>query len=148
MAGIGGAAAATHGWAYGVHTRRLVTFSLQGSTQLPSLPPPTVVTPIEAPDFTIDPDLLPLGGNEFERTCAGCHGAGAIAAGMAPDLRASQIVLSEEAFASVVRDGVRASRGMPEFAGLTERQLLAIRHYIRYSAEIPEGGAVGRAGGG
>ena len=111
--------------------------SLEGSTQRPSLPPPTMVTLIDAPDVTIDPVLLPVGGNEFERTCASCHGRGAIAAGMAPDLRASAIVLSEEAFASVVRDGILAERGMPEFADLRDRQLLAIRHYIRYSAENP-----------
>ena len=139
MVGFGGEAGAANGWAYGVHTRRLVTFSLEGSTRLPSLPPPTVVTPMDAPGFTVDPVLLPVGGNDFERTCAACHGGGAVAAGMAPDLRASAIVLSEEAFASVVRDGVRASRGMPEYADLTDRQLLALRHYIRYSAGVSGG---------
>ena len=122
---------------YGLHTRRLVTFSLEGTTQLPSLPPPTIVTPIEAPGFTIDPTLVSVGENDFEGVCSACHGGGAIAAGMAPDLRASAMVLSEEAFASVVRDGILAERGMPEFADLRDRQLLAIRHYIRYSAENP-----------
>ena len=146
MAGLGGAAGAANGWAYGVHTRRLVTFSLEGSTQLPSLPPPTMVTLIDAPDFTIDPVLLPIGQRDFEGTCRLCHGGGAIAAGMAPDLRASAIVLSEEAFADVVRDGILAERGMPEFADWTDRQLLAIRHYIRSSAENPPSIAAGSEG--
>jgi len=94
-------------------------------------------TPIDAPDFTIDPVLLPIGQNDFEGTCRACHGGGAIGAGMAPDLRASAVVLSEEAFADVVRDGILAERGMPEFADLPDRQLLAIRYYIRSSAENP-----------
>jgi len=145
-AGLGGAESAANGWAYGVHTRRLVTFSLEGSAQLPSLPPPTLVTPIDAPDFTIDPALVSIGENNYGGVCSSCHGRGAIAAGMAPDLRASAIVLSEEAFASVVRDGILSERGMPEYAALRDRQLLAIRHYIRYNAENPPSNETGPEG--
>ena len=56
------------------------------------------------------------------------------------------MVLSEEAFASVVRDGILSERGMPEFADLRDRQLLAIRHYIRYSAENPPSNPTGSEG--
>ncbi len=45
------------------------------------------------------------------------------------------MVLSDIAFATVVRDGSRVARGMPAYPELTENQLLAIRHYIRYVAE-------------
>ena len=60
-----------------------------------------------------------------------CHGPGVVSGGKAPDLRASPVVLSEEAFAGVLHGGARHSMGMPAFAELTERDLLALRHYIR-----------------
>ena len=74
-----------------------------------------------------------------------------ISGGIAPDLRASSVVLSSEAFASVVRDGARRSLGMPSYESLSDAQLEALRHYIREQAELalpsnhtaPESTAVG-----
>ena len=54
---------------------------------------------------------------------------------MAPDLRASGVVLDAGMFADVVRGGQRATLGMPRFPALTDEQLLALRHYIRSVAE-------------
>ena len=133
MAGLGGPVQVAHGWAYGVHTRTLVAFSLDGSATLPSQPPPTVPTPIEA-DFDVDPALAAVGAQLYGY-CSYCHGPGAISAGMAPDLRASALTLSEELFRSVVRDGTRAVGGMPAYADFTDEMLNAIRHYIRQQAE-------------
>jgi quinohemoprotein ethanol dehydrogenase len=36
----------------------------------------------------------------------------------------------------VVRNGSLESRGMPKFAELTDRELDALRHYIRYRARL------------
>jgi hypothetical protein len=44
-----------------------------------------------------------------------CHGAGAGAAGYAPDLRASPLMLSVEAMKDIVIGGSRRSMGMPNF---------------------------------
>jgi quinohemoprotein ethanol dehydrogenase len=71
----------------------------------------------------------------YEGRCGMCHGNGAIAAGMAPDLRASGVVLSETGFADVVRNGSRVVKGMPAYAEFSEAELLALRHYIRMNAE-------------
>jgi len=136
LVGYGGGAAGLFspiGWSYGVHTRRLLTFSLSGDVDLPELPPPYYPKPIVDNDFNIDDALATQGAIEFG-TCGKCHGIGAIAAGMAPDLRASIIPLNEEAFISVVRNGERNSRGMPSFPDLTDEQLLSLRHYIRQRA--------------
>jgi quinohemoprotein ethanol dehydrogenase len=135
MAAMGGAASAAHGWAYGVHPRRLVAFSLEGNTQLPASPPPLVTNPLAAPEFGVDAAVASGGMLEFETTCGLCHGPGAIAGGMAPDLRASGVVLSESGFADVVREGTRLSKGMPAYSELSDEQLLALRHYIRQQAE-------------
>ena len=67
--------------------------------------------------------------------CVSCHGPGAISGGMAPDLRASPVVMQADAFARVVRDGARAIRGMPAYAQITDTELAALRHYIRQQAD-------------
>jgi len=121
------------GWDYGKHMRRLVTFSLDGTADMPALPPPHFAKPIEAPDFEIDPALAAQGAMEFG-ACASCHGLDVLASGMAPDLRASAIALDAESFSDVVRDGALVVRGMPGTPGITDAQLHALQHYIRRRA--------------
>jgi len=121
------------GWAYGVHKRRLITFSLEGTADVPPLPPRTYSKPMEAPQFILNNELAIQGANEF-LACFGCHGGGAIANGMAPDLRGSPIPLDKETFAAVVRGGAKISLGMPSFPDITDEQLLSLMHYIREQA--------------
>ena len=92
------------------------------------------MTPVAAPDFEVDSDLAGAGAALFG-SCAGCHGPGVQSGGMAPDLRASGVVLDGALFAAVVQGGERADRGMPRFSELTDEHLLALRHYIRSVAE-------------
>jgi quinohemoprotein ethanol dehydrogenase len=134
--GVGGPAAASHGWAYGVHRRRLVAFSLRGTTTLPAQPAPVVAMPIPSTDFPIDASAAARGASVFVTRCRWCHGTDALAAGMTPDLRASGVALSQRAFAEVVRDGSRRSRGMPRFAEFTDQRLEDLRHYIRQQADL------------
>jgi quinohemoprotein ethanol dehydrogenase len=134
MAGLGGPISSTHGWAYGVHKRFLVAFSLDGKATLPVQPPPTFATPLKA-DFTVDPKLVQAGAVLFGERCTACHGPGAQAAGMAPDLRASAVVVSTEQFTRLVRGGTRAARGMPAYADISDQELAAIQHFIRRMAD-------------
>jgi quinohemoprotein ethanol dehydrogenase len=53
---------------------------------------------------------------------------------MAPDLRASTVVLETETFARILRSGTRASRGMPTYEEITDQELIALQHYIRREA--------------
>jgi quinohemoprotein ethanol dehydrogenase len=134
MAGIPSQDEVDHGWAFGVHTRRLIAFSLDGSTELPRQPPPVAAQPITMPNFVPDANLAESGSAQYG-WCESCHGWSAIAGGMAPDLRSSAIVASEEAFADIVRNGSRINNGMPAFGDFSDEQLLSIRHYIRQQAE-------------
>jgi quinohemoprotein ethanol dehydrogenase len=59
---------------------------------------------------------------------------GVVAGGIAPDLRASPVPLSPEAFTHIVRDGSLAARGMPRFAELSDEQLDSLRHFLRQKA--------------
>jgi quinohemoprotein ethanol dehydrogenase len=63
--------------------------------------------------------------------CVLCHGAAAVSATHAPDLRRSPVPFSAEAFGAVVRDGVLRDNGMAGFSELTASQIEDIRHYIR-----------------
>ena len=119
--------------AYGVHKRYLVAFALDGKAALPVQPPPTFATPLKA-DFTVNPALAQTGAASFARS-AGCHGPGAVAAGMAPDLRASVVVTSAEQFSRLLRSCARASRGMPAYADITDAELTALQHFIRLMAD-------------
>ncbi|MEZ5559909.1 MAG: PQQ-dependent dehydrogenase, methanol/ethanol family [Pseudomonadales bacterium] len=133
------------GWAYGVHTRRLLTFALGASQPVPAEPPPYFPEPIYEAGFAIDPALAAEGELLFgKKGCGTCHGLSAVAGGMAPDLRASAVPLSEmeSVFKAVVRDGERLARGMPAFPDITDAEMRALRHYIRaqaHAALLPAG---------
>jgi quinohemoprotein ethanol dehydrogenase len=133
-AGALGSSAARFGWDPRLHPRRLLTFVLDGKAKLPPTPPPTFATPLDGTEMEVDKALMGEGIQQWSR-CQLCHGPGAVAGGTAPDLRASQVPLNAAAFASAVRTGIEA-RGMPAFAELTDRELEALRHYIRYRARL------------
>ena len=132
FAGIGDAAAL--GWAYGVHTRRVVTFSLDGKTALPQQPSKFFAQPIVDKNFQVVDSLANKGAMNYGIYCRTCHGGEVVARGMAPDLRASQVPLNADAFSAVVHDGGRVDKGMPVFPSLSNDDMLAIRHYIRQTA--------------
>ncbi len=129
-----GSMAARFGWDSRIHPRRLLTFVLDGKAKLPPTPPPTFAQPLDGPDMTVDDALVKEGIQQWSR-CQLCHGPGAVAGGSAPDLRASTIPLNAAAFSLMVRTGIEA-RGMPKFTELNDRELDALRHYIRYRARM------------
>ncbi|MGC1458139.1 MAG: PQQ-dependent dehydrogenase, methanol/ethanol family [Steroidobacteraceae bacterium] len=128
-----GAVSARWGWDPRVHPRRLLTFALDANTRLPPTPPRRPAVPLDAPQFQVDAAKARAGEREYGG-CMICHGMGAIAGGIAPDLRASPVPLSAEAFAHIVRDGALEVRGMPRFAQLSDAQLEALRHFLRQKA--------------
>ena len=128
-----GSLSAQHGWVGREHPRRLLTFVLDGTAQLPPSAPPSIPKPIDDTAFVVDPAKAKK-GMELYLNCTICHGSGVVASGYAPDLRASQIPLSAGAFKSVVHDGALVSRGMPIFNELSDDDLDALRHYIRQRA--------------
>jgi quinohemoprotein ethanol dehydrogenase len=128
-----GAAAAKEGWVGRQHARRLLTFVLDGEEELPRSAQPSVPQPIAAPDFVLDMEKAAR-GRDLYMDCIICHGVGAVAGGYAPDLRASPISLSAEAFAQVVRGGILKERGMPMFESISDDDLESLRHYVRKRA--------------
>ncbi len=115
---------------YRTQARRILTFALDGKATLPKADV-APLTPATDPDFKPDPALEARGMLTYARHCAVCHGVDVIAAGHAPDLRASTVPLDPATFATVVRDGALVSNGMPRFEEFDDADLAALRHYIR-----------------
>jgi len=126
-----GSLGAKHGWVGRDHPRRLLTFTLDANGRIPDSPPPARPVPIAESGFVLDPAARASGESLYLLHCGICHGAAAVAGGYVPDLRASPLLLSAEAFEPVVRGGALLSRGMPRFAELSDTELASLRHYIR-----------------
>jgi quinohemoprotein ethanol dehydrogenase len=127
------AANVSFGWHYR-DPRRILTFALDGKAELPPSPPPGPATALKD-GMPADPALARTGAGLFGANCTQCHGVGAVAGGGGPDLRASAIPLSPEAFARIVHDGPLVARGMPAFGEFSAAQMEALRNYIRARAE-------------
>ena len=127
-----GSLSAQHGWVGRDHPRRLLTYVLGGTAVLAPSPPPSQPKPVDDPAFKVDPALVLRGRTLYQR-CLICHGAGVVAGGFAPDLRASPLPLDAQAFTAVLQGGLQ-SRGMPPFPELSAEDLTALRHYIRERA--------------
>ncbi|MGE4432324.1 MAG: PQQ-dependent dehydrogenase, methanol/ethanol family [Sphingobium sp.] len=115
---------------YRSQPRRVLTFVLDGKASIPDYKAPLVVAQ-EDNDYRPDPVLAEKGLYLYVSHCVQCHGAYVKSAGTAPDLRGSPVPLNEEAFRSVVKDGILVSAGMPDFEELTEEQIASIRQFLR-----------------
>lgn len=126
-----------HGWKYGVHERRIMTFSLDGEAVVPPQPAPAFANPILDENFKVDDQKAAAGAGVYAgNLCVACHGAGAVAGMKAPDLRESPFLLAgnEKAFEAIVRGGALLGNGMPKFPDLTDDELESIRHFVRRQA--------------
>jgi quinohemoprotein ethanol dehydrogenase len=88
---------------------------------------------VDDPSIQIDEKDVAV-GRQLSIACIACHGVGLKAAGApAPDLRESQIALSQESLKEVLKGGALAERGMPQF-DFTDGQIRQLHAYIRATA--------------
>jgi quinohemoprotein ethanol dehydrogenase len=118
---------------YRSQPRRVLTFVLDGKQSL-AAPEPAVIEPADDPEFRPNKVSADRGAVSFVR-CLACHGVQARAAGAAPDLRASPLPTSQDAFDQIVRKGALVSQGMPSFSELSDTEVEDIRQYIRAEAD-------------
>ena len=131
--------------------RRVLTFALDGSAQLPDAPPYRFVAAADQ-EYRPDPVAAQRGANAYGGTCLMCHGRDGYAAGDAPDLRASPVITSDAAFEAIVAGGTLVAHGMPRFEDMSKETRDDIRQYLRSladSARRTEAGrpATGQGGG-
>lgn len=111
--------------------RRVLTFALDGAAELPPAPPPSILHAPADPTYRPNPALEGQGMLQFHMACGVCHGTEVVGGGTAPDLRVSAVPLERASFEAIVRQGGLVSQGMPQFADLPEKDVEAIRQYIR-----------------
>jgi len=127
-ANLGGAS--VQEWPYATQQRRVLTYALDGTASLPPPAPESTAYPIADTAEPADPIKIARGAKTYNSVCFLCHGLGAMAGGAAPDLRASAVPSSAQAFKAIVHDGALQSNGMPKFAELTDGQLEDLRQFI------------------
>ncbi|AIT82110.1 PQQ-dependent dehydrogenase, methanol/ethanol family [Novosphingobium pentaromativorans] len=144
-----GKIAAQFGWQYRRSINRLLVFALDGKAQLEESPAPEAAVPVDDPEMKLDPGRVEAGMEAYVGYCSGCHGAGVVAGGQVPDLRASAFPLDAEMMRQVVIGGILQPNGMPAFKELSPDTVENIRQYIRSRARAalsgesePEGVAV------
>jgi quinohemoprotein ethanol dehydrogenase len=123
-----------YGISYRDQKRRVLTFALGGSATLPDAPPYRFVAAAD-PDYRPDAAAAQRGINAYGGTCLMCHGRDGVAAGDAPDLRASPAITSDAAFEAIVADGTLVAHGMPRFNDMSKETRDDIRQYLRGLAD-------------
>ncbi len=154
LVGWGGSAAAASsimhvGWRYGAQPRRLLTFALGGKRHLPPSPPRDMhVRAIDDPAITLNETDVAKGmGMSF--MCGACHGMQFRAGGApGPDLRESELALSEDNLWEVVHNGALKERGMPAFPILGRTQIHQLWSALRAASREAKGTRRPTEGGG
>ncbi|MFM9935683.1 MAG: PQQ-dependent dehydrogenase, methanol/ethanol family [Novosphingobium sp.] len=109
---------------------RLLVFKLGASGQLPA-PPPMNQMVLDPPPLSGTPAQVALGGQQYGRYCAVCHGDAAVSGGLNPDLRHSATIGSAEAVKAIVLGGQLHELGMVSFkSALKAPDAEAIRMYL------------------
>jgi quinohemoprotein ethanol dehydrogenase len=139
LAGYGGGAGegaslGYEGWAWGM-PRRLLTFRLGATAQLPSAPQPIKhITPLDDSDLKLDTTKIAAGNNLYGQVCTGCHGEAVVGNGTAPDLRASPVAFNRAAMHRVLSEGLLVSKGMPRFDDLSDSEIDSLYEFVRSRA--------------
>ena len=131
--GFLGSALARYGIDYATQARRVLTFAIGGTATLPAKIP-YVATAIDDPAYAVDAAAEARGGTVYNTRCVVCHGGGVAAAGVAPDLRASDAILSQQALDAILHDGALVTRGMPRFEELSDQERADLRQFLRAAA--------------
>ena len=140
LAGYGGGAGEggpgfNQGWKYGRQMRRLLTFAIDGTKELPPTPERDFhVAALDDPSLKIDSGLAGKGALLYGESCTYCHGESTISTGGAPDLRESRIAFDRASLAQLLRSGTLVGRGMPKFDDLSDADIDSLYQYIRARA--------------
>jgi quinohemoprotein ethanol dehydrogenase len=139
-AGEGGPGFA-QGWKYAKQMRRLLTFAIDATEELPPTPARDFhVAALDEPSLRIDKALADKGALLYGETCTFCHGESMISTGGAPDLRESKVAFDRASFAALLRSGALLDRGMPKFDDLSDADIEGLYQYIRSKARAAMSG--------
>ena len=118
-----------------VNRSRVLTFTLDGSAQLPAAVAPATAMPAP-PGAPVDSALAASGAKTYALRCGSCHGDAAVSGGLVPDLRYSAALSNDALWKSVVEDGALQTNGMIAFKSeATHAELAAVRAFLIQRAQ-------------
>ncbi|MCK9284649.1 MAG: PQQ-dependent dehydrogenase, methanol/ethanol family [Rhodocyclaceae bacterium] len=137
LAGMGsgaamlGSPAQQFGWDARSQKRRVLVFTLDGQASLPTKLNRLPEEPLTDTDYVANPEQEKRGDAAYSTRCHICHGIAGIAAGSAPDLRRSPLLLNSDGFRDVIQHGTRVGLGMPRYENLMPQDIDDIRQFLR-----------------
>ncbi len=115
---------------------RLLVFKLNGEASLPQAPARPQHLDFTPPKMSATPEQVAAGRALFHQYCGVCHGAGAIAGGTPPDLRAISAE-TRKLWSAIVLGGMHWQNGMVGFAGeLSEDDAANLLHFVTERAHF------------
>lgn len=110
---------------------RVLVFKLGGTDTLPAREASLEPEP-ELPELvTVSEEVFAKGKQAYANSCTVCHGDQAYASGLTPNLRFSDVTKDAELWQEVIRGGMLAQNGMPNFSELYDAETVeGIRAYV------------------
>jgi quinohemoprotein ethanol dehydrogenase len=120
------------------HNRpRVLAFRLDGNARLPEPPAPPAPRTMRPPPDVADESVIVAGNRHYHRYCIACHGTGAVAGAMIPDLRYSPTLGDSGLWNSIAYEGALSHRGMIGFSdALSRDEIEAVRAYVVRQARL------------
>ncbi len=110
---------------------RVLVFKLGADGKLP-VQEAAIQTEFELPEAVkVDEATMAIGKQAYANSCTVCHGDQAFASGLTPNLRYSGVTKDAELWQEVVRGGMLAENGMPNFGDVYDAATIeAVRAYV------------------
>lgn len=110
---------------------RVMVFKVGAAGELPVVEDKDFVAPVLPELLDVSEDIVAKGASAYANNCVVCHGDQAFSSGLIPNLRYSAITKNADAWQSVVREGLFAERGMPNFSTILDADTVeSIRAFV------------------
>lgn len=110
---------------------RVMVFKLGATGELPTVIDEDFVAPVLPELLDVSEEVIAKGSSAYANACITCHGDQAFSSGLIPNLRYSAITKNADLWQKVIREGMFAERGMPNFGAILDAETTeAIRAFV------------------
>jgi quinohemoprotein ethanol dehydrogenase len=110
---------------------RVMVFKLGATGELPTVIDEDFVAPVLPELLDVSEEVIAKGSSAYANACVTCHGDQAFSSGLIPNLRYSAITKNADLWQKVIREGMFAERGMPNFGTILDAETTeAIRAFV------------------